>query len=231
MDGVYEHETLDFVAVLIDGKVFFDVGANIGSYALSLHRKAKKIYAFEASKTNINYLEDNIRANGIDNIKTINKAISSEDNRNIKIYLSPDAGGNHSIYDKFDGKYENIKTITLDSFYHRNNIEEIDIIKIDVEGAEFDVIKGANQTLNKFKPLLIIEFCSTNASAAGFQLSDLYFHLKNLGYESYMIKNRMLCEIKLDAFDLDSEFQQNIIFVHKDKTLMMPPSSFLLHKR
>lgn len=227
MDGAYEIETLDFVASFIDRKVFFDVGAHIGNYSLSLHKRAKKIYAFEASATNMNYLKKNIRANKIDNIKTIDKAVCNEDNKSIKIYLSPDASSNHSIYDKFKGKYENVETVTLDSFYKKNNIEEIDVIKIDVEGAEFAVIKGASEIFHKFTPLLIVEFSKASADAAGYDLSDLYYYLKDLGYQSFALYNRMLSTINVDAINTDNKFQQNIIFVHGDN-LSMIQDSFLL---
>jgi len=226
MDGSYEVETLGFVASIIDDKVFFDVGANIGSYSLSLHRKAKQIYAFEASRNNINSLNENIKANKIDNIKTINKAVSSEDNISIKVYLSPDASGNHSIYNKFTGKYEYVETVALASFFKKNNMEEIDIIKIDVEGAEFDVIRGANQLLQKFKPLLIVEFNSSGAKVAGFRLCDLYLHLESLGYKSFILKKGLLSDININEIDNDDQFQQNIIFVHRKNWSFIPSRMF-----
>jgi FkbM family methyltransferase len=226
MDGAFEINYLDFIASCVDGKVFFDVGANIGSYSLSLHKKAKKIYAFEASMTNTDCLNENIRTNNINNIETINQAVSDEDNKTVKIYLSPNATGHHSLYDKSGGKYEYVQTITLDSFCEKNNIKEIGIIKIDVEGAEFDVIKGANQVLEKFQPLLIVEFCAATASLAGHELADLYFRLKNLGYASFLLKNHMLCEINVDAIKGDNDFFENIIFVNTNNSSVIPNSYF-----
>ena len=222
MDGAYEIETLDFVASIIDGKELFDVGANIGSYTLSLHNKAKHIYAFEASRINIGYLNDNIRGNKIKNVMTVHKAVSDEDNKKIKLYLSPDTGGNNSIYERFNGEFETVETVTLDSFYANNEISSVDVIKIDVEGAEFDVIRGASEVLDTFKPVLIIEFNKFTAEKAGYDLEQLYDYLKNMKFNAYTLRNYTLREVDEEIFK-DRELNQNLIFINKDNQPELPP--------
>lgn len=222
MDGAYEVETLGFVASIINGKELFDVGANIGSYTLSLHSKAKYIYAFEASKTNIGCLNENIRGNKIKNVMTIHKAVSDEDNKKVKLYLSPDTGGNNSVYERFNGEFETVETVTLDSFYANNEISSVDVIKIDVEGAEFDVIRGANEVLDTFKPVLIIEFNKFAADKAGYNLEILYDHLKNMKFNAYTLRNYRLGEVDRDIFK-NGEFNQNLIFINENSPLTLPP--------
>ena len=221
MDGAYEIETLDFVASIIDGKELFDVGANIGSYTLSLHNKAKYIYAFEASKINIGYLNDNIKGNKIENVMTVHKAVSDEDNKKIKLYLSPDTGGNNSIYERFNGEFETVETVTLDSFYANNEIPSVDLIKIDVEGAEFDVIRGASEVLDTFKPVLIIEFNKFTAEKAGYDLEQLYDYLKNMKFNAYTLRNYTLKEVDEEIFK-DRELNQNLIFINKENQPALP---------
>jgi len=222
MDGAYEIETLDFVASIIDGKELFDVGANIGSYTLSLHNKAKYIYAFEASKINIGYLNDNIKGNKIENVMTVHKAVSDEDNKKVKLYLSPDAGGNNSIYERFDGEFETIETVTLDSFCANNEIPLVGVIKIDVEGAELDVIRGANKVLDTFKPVLIIEFNKLAAGKAGYDLERLYDHLENMKFNAYTLQNYKLKEVDRNIFK-DEELNQNLILINEDNQPELPP--------
>ncbi len=213
MDGAYEPEWLDFIAPLSENKVFFDVGANVGNYALSLHTRAKMIYAFEPSEGNMAYLRENIASNKIENIETVRKAVSSEDGKRVKIYFSPDAGGSNSLYDKFDGRHEIVETVTLDTFCRTRNIEQVDIIKMDVEGAEFDALIGAEKTLKRFHPLLLVEFCSTNAEAAGYRLKEQYLFIMNLGYSAYLLYKGKLKATGPDTLDIPGYYQDNLIFI------------------
>ena len=225
MDGAYEVESLDFIASLVEGKIFIDIGANVGNYPLSLHKKAKRIYAFEASKNNLHFFTENIRVNQIDNIEIFNYAVGAEDYKKINLYLSPDTGGNNSIYEKFSGEYESVDTISLDTFCKVNKIEGIDIIKIDVEGSEFDVIKGASKVIREFRPLFLIEFSSSTARSAGYRLLDLYSYLTDLYYEAFRIKDGVLMPIQASLINNDLGFQENLVFVHMLHRKKFSPAS------
>jgi FkbM family methyltransferase len=63
------------------------------------------------------------------------------------LYLSRHGQGNNSIYTPEESRSETVSTITLDTFVRREKLKRVDYIKIDVEGAELDVLRGAQRTL------------------------------------------------------------------------------------
>jgi len=159
------------------GDVVFDVGANIGKYALHCGRlvgKNGKVYAFEPSDRPFELLSKSIKENNLDGVVfPINNAVSSNNGKS-KLYYSNEEPITSLIY-KLSNNFVTIDTITLDSFVHDHIIPRVDWIKIDVEGAEYDVLLGASQILKNHNPKLIFEVLKINESKVlGF--------LKSIGY-------------------------------------------------
>lgn len=147
--GEYEiFQTSLFVANLKKNDIFFDIGAHVGYYSLIASKFCKKIIAFEPVKSNFELLKKNIKINKIINVKTIKTIISDKNKNKENIYLSDNESGNHSlIKEKENSQFEIVSSITLDNYCLRSNIMP-NVIKIDVEGAEYKVIKGAKKILN-----------------------------------------------------------------------------------
>jgi len=145
--------------------VIFDIGANIGLISLPLSRifKKGKIHAFEALPPCAVVLENNIKKNNINNIRVINKAISSSKD-NLEINLpAGHALGNAFITQPSNDKSKSlgvfsVEAITVDDYVNTNHIKKIDLIKIDVEGWEEQVLIGAEKTIKMLNPTCIIEF-------------------------------------------------------------------------
>ena len=137
-----------------DDAVILDIGANIGSHSLywTLERDAKKIYAFEPLPGTYEILQKNIELNNLnDRIISFNFGLSDEEiNAKIGSYNKQNIGGTSFV--KADKG--NFKLKTLDSL---NIPEKIDLFKIDVEGAEVEVLLGAVETIKKNKPIIVIE--------------------------------------------------------------------------
>ena len=212
MDGIYEDETVEFAYKNVDKKVFLDIGANIGNYTLSLCNTASYIYSFEASSENIKYLKQNIKRNNISNVNIIYGAISDSNDKTVKLILSNDALGNNSIFSNdANCNYELVKTITIDSFCEKNNVSDIGVIKLDIEGSEYNAILGAMNIIKRDKPIIICEFNSTAALSAGWKLEDLYNCIINLGYECFLYHNVLK---KFDELNLKADgFSENLIFI------------------
>ena len=134
--------------------VIIDIGANIGSYSLywSIEKDAKKIYAFEPLADIYEILCTNIKINNLANvIKPYNMGLSKENMMaSIDSYNANNIGGT-SFKENKNGKFV---FKPLDSIKFKENI---DVIKIDVEGNEMDVLSGAMGTISKYHPLIIIE--------------------------------------------------------------------------
>ena len=214
MDGAYEIELVDFLRPYVQGKIFVDVGANIGNYTLTLAKDAMKIFSFEASPSNARILEGFINRAQLSNIELINMAVAGKSGDTISIFISPDATGNHSQFLDYGHGSETIASVSLDDFISKRNIGKVDVIKMDIEGGEFDAIRGAEQLINRDHPLLLVEFNSILADHAGWKLKDLYDYIVSFGYKAYELKKGKL--IEFDPIKLqESNIAPNLIFASR----------------
>jgi len=145
----------EFAQNYVSGKTFIDGGAYIGDTAVVFEKyNPANIYCFEPNKTNENLLHETARLNNLENkIIIVPKGLSDCEKT---IYFRAkdkniDSGGN-LCEDKTDLCVE---TTTIDKCVSANNLE-IGLIKLDVEGAEYEAILGAKETILKHKPVLLI---------------------------------------------------------------------------
>lgn len=140
--------------------VIIDVGANIGIVTQFMRDFAKIVYAIEPSPENFEALKKNVEFNKWNNVIPFNFALSDKDGKaNFNILLK-NRTGNSLVYD-FGGA-ENRKTVEVntkrfDTFFTENNIEEVDFVKLDVEGAEDMILysDGFKNIVNKIKAIMI----------------------------------------------------------------------------
>jgi len=131
-------------------KVFVDVGACIGNHTLFMAKISKKVIAFEPVKDNYVHLIENIKLNNLTNVEAFEKALSDLTVTS-KIVLGEK--GNNGSYEVSDKGSEIISMWRMDSVIK----EHIDVIKIDVEGHNVRVLRGAYQTLETYMPDVFIE--------------------------------------------------------------------------
>jgi FkbM family methyltransferase len=148
------------------GDTFIDIGAHIGRYTLISSKRVGaigKVLAIEADPENFKILCRNIELNNLSNVTSLNATVYS-DKRKIMLYKSDKLG--NSIYNTLSSErlgYEGfleVETDTLDQLIESKHIkpEKINWIKIDVEGAELEVLKGATNILAKSTEIsLLIE--------------------------------------------------------------------------
>jgi FkbM family methyltransferase len=177
--GGFEKDTIAEIIELLPnvGGVFIDIGANIGIFSLNICRKASMVYAFEATQDTCELLSETIRENDIKNIILTLGAIHSDDNKEIEIYSanSGDSGSNSIYYG--DRVLNTVKTMTIDAFVKNNNISRIDIIKIDIEGNELNALKGAFESIKKFRPVIVCEINPELGKKIGHPVGELYDYL------------------------------------------------------
>lgn len=136
----------------IKPKVILDIGGNIGITSVYLSRifPKAKIYSFEPLKENFDLLEKNIQ--NYKNITAFNFGLGSN-NGSFKIYLSdnPENYGGASLYPDENGNdsgsFSECDVKNINDFLDENNIYSIDLIKIDTEGAEFEILSSLNESL------------------------------------------------------------------------------------
>ena len=211
MDDGYESEWIELAKRYSKGATVLDIGAHIGIYSLNLYRTAKTIYAFEPEKNNYNQFIKNVKSNYINNIHVYNKAVSNEKKNSVKLFLSEFNKGLHSLYLRNTNKYQVVNTTTVDSFVRQYKVENIKLIKIDVEGSELDVLKGARITVTKYHPKIIIEINKYRLLASKVQPNEIYNTLSLMGYSCHTFINNSLKQINIKEF---SEItNQNVIFI------------------
>ena len=147
------HDDLYKLKDLKKGAVVVDVGANIGTVSVLCDKRAgaDKVISFEPCSNNYSLLEKNVKDNNCKNVSMIKKAVSSKPGE-AKLFLH--GAATHSLYGGSTGKYEVVPLVTLDDMLKDETV--IDFLKIDVEGAEMEVLKGAQKSLEKVK-LLVME--------------------------------------------------------------------------
>lgn len=129
-----------------DGDIVIDIGANVGMVSIYLAKKFPniKIYSFEAHPNTYSNFIKNIEANNVSNIFPHNLAVSSKDNELLTITLDIINTGSSSFFKDGGFMSENVNTICLDTIVKNNNIKKIKYLKIDCEGAEFDILENSN---------------------------------------------------------------------------------------
>lgn len=194
--GNYEDpETMDFfLSWLKDDAVYYDIGSNIGFYALTANQviNTGKIYAFEPMPAIREIFENQIKLNSklifSNNIKLFPVAISNKEGQ---VEFSNDIDhrdGNTYIKDSYVfAAAKNKITVQCQSIdgLLKLGYEKPTIIKIDVEGAEYDVLKGAILTLEQYRPYILL--ATHDCHLPGVQencvhfLQELGYHLKHTG--------------------------------------------------
>jgi FkbM family methyltransferase len=170
------------------GNVFFDIGANIGLMSLLGAQKVGAkgvVVAFEPVAATFGKLQKNIALNPqFSNIQTVRAAVSDANGKQEIFITGPGRDAWNSLVPAEGMQSESIETYRLDDLMNDSKLElpRPDLIKIDVEGWEIHVLRGAEQTLKNIKPVLLIEFTASNLEAAGASCAELASELTRLGY-------------------------------------------------
>lgn len=204
----YEEGTTRLFELLVEpGMVVIDVGAHVGYYSLLAAKQVGpngKVYAFEPEPHNYELLQRNVALNGRSNVLTFKEAISDRVG-SAKLYLTKLDNGRHSTYRH--GLPESgcivVDTTTVDAFLGGRGWPRVDLVKIDVEGAELDVLNGMGQTLAQSGELkLIVEFNPPLLRNAGADPAQFLNRLAGEGFNVYCIDDRQGL-IPVEAIDVD----------------------------
>lgn len=136
-----------------------DIGAHIGVFTLyaAANVPKGKVFAYEPIYGNFSLLKKNVKQNRLTNVKIFNKAVTSN-GRKIKIYVSPSNSGGHSIYPVDHNKIAEVESVTLENLMKQNRISKINFLKLDVEGAEFDIILKTPKNVFKKIDKIVMEY-------------------------------------------------------------------------
>ena len=224
-NGSSSYEYSDLFEVLFEkSKVFFDVGSNIGYYAIMAGKTNPdlKTYAFDPSPGPYAYLEDNVKINKLKNVFPFQTALSNENGEfsfqvafNSKYqYLKCNSlgGGGHLTGLREDSSpvFVTVKAQTLDDFVNEHKISNLDLVKLDVEEAEHLVLEGGSDTLKKMRPIVVCEVFSTD------MLHKIQNHWKGSDYLSYIFIDKKLKLVEYSESNTVSKIE-NYFFIPVEK--------------
>lgn len=184
----HDHSLELFFEEAKNANIILDIGANIGWTALRFASKNPKatIIAFEPHPITFKRAQDNFERNNFNNITCLNVGLG-ENTSTLKIYelMDNNSGMNRIVLEDLDRPFKEVKIERLDDVLPSRNIQMVDLIKIDVEGFEGFVLKGASKILTDSKAKILMEtddaFLKNNGSSA----RDLVDLLKAYGYKMF----------------------------------------------
>ncbi len=185
----WEKETTRALEWLVrEGMVFVDAGAHIGYYTLLAARHvgpSGKVYAFEPAAENLDLLRKNVELNGYRNVVVVPKALADRPGI-MDFYLCPLETTCNSFYyrsEEYSRQPVKVEVTTLDDFLEAEGWPRVDVVKIDVEGAERMVLAGMRRLLARKGALrLIVEVNPGTLKAAGVDPQGLLQELRGLSF-------------------------------------------------
>jgi len=218
--------------------VFFDVGANVGNYSklLARHFSRARIYSFEPMPVSYSIASENLKQ--YPNVVLLNFGFSSNINNLQKIhtYAGDNSSSHASLYKEVFTEIHHAKKIeevsikldTIDNFCTNNNIEKINFLKIDTEGHEMEVLKGAINMITSGRiDIIQFEFNEMHVIARVF-FKDFY-ELLSQQYFLYRLNTDSLIPLKgYDTFYEVFKFQ-NIVAVNRK--LCLSGTYYIFEKR
>ena len=216
--GAYEKGMLHFIKDQLQqskSKVFVDIGANIGHHSLFASKFANQVYSFEPYYKVRQELERKIADNGITNIHVSQFALGLQDEELNYFEPSDHNTGTGSFVADFDSNNSN-KGLVLSvrngtKLFESIGIKNIDVMKIDVEGFEPLVLEGLIPIIEKFKPVIILEFIGSTHKA--FAERPELINFLETHYSPKMFNNSNKVNYKLLAWNYDSD--GDIVFFPK----------------
>lgn len=188
LSGEYEETLVRFLEVIREGDTVLDLGAHIGWFTLHAARAvgpAGWVYAFEPDPVNFRTLVANVEANRFqDRVVAVPSAVSAVTGT-ISIYRGASGSAGSSLYPTRDagaGKF-GVETVSLDEFFAQRGWPQVDVVKLDIEGAEKQALEGMRELILRNPGLrMIIEFDPGKQKAAGVDPLDLLETMQGLGF-------------------------------------------------
>jgi FkbM family methyltransferase len=193
----YEPELPLLEKILSPGETFVDAGANIGIYTLVASKivgDAGRVIAFEPSAQSFPVLQRNIALNDLKNVVTFPFALAERSGQ-ARLYRGPNPGlnslGNDPCWKQRDPSWkegaEEIATEQLDRVLQRAAVDRVDVVKLDVQGAEELVLRGAMKNISSTRPLIIFEIFPEGTVPIGLAPFGAWELLQSIGYKFFLV--------------------------------------------
>jgi FkbM family methyltransferase len=170
---------------------FVDVGANLGEITLLAAKRLRegRVLAFEPMPQAFAELSRNVALNNLTNVELFNIGLFDK-TASLPMYQKKDIifgtlnEGVPSLFSAGNDPQEaTVPLRRLNDVAHESGLTRLDVMKIDVEGAELMVLRGAECLIKRFRPLIIVELCDVNLQKAGYSVGELINYFGSLEYD------------------------------------------------
>lgn len=202
------HEVSFTLSALKAGMIFFDVGANAGLFAISAAKKigGNSVFAFEPCSSTCELLKRNLQLNGLAGVNVVQSALGeSVGDGVLQINVRGRDGlntlGQATHPDSNVVGQENVRITTLDVFMKDHNVPRVDVMKVDIEGAELMMFRGARDLLARADaPLILYEGFGALTRGFGYHPVEILWFLESCGYSLFVLNSNSgeVSELKPD---------------------------------
>ena len=200
--NVYEKSESKFLkSICFEGMNVLDIGANIGFYTAIFSQFAKEkgvVVAIEPDEESYKYLSQSINSFTYKNVLSF-KVAASDTKQKLPLYISKENRGDNRLYSTDQERNSiMVNCLTVDEILITNEIKNLDLIKIDVQGYEPKVLKGMRDIVNSSKALILLsEFWPKGISQAGENPKEFLIMLRKMEFELFELKkNGSLVNLK-----------------------------------
>lgn len=222
VDGVWDKKVLQVLTTkLREGHTFYDVGANTGYFSLIASRlvgDSGRVIAFEPSLRALNQLTNNVIENDLRNVVLLSIAAGPQDRLAELLKSSEGNTGMTTFCDHLGYRnVEHVPVFQIDKITKSLGLSP-SFVKIDVEGYEFEALKGMAKTLANHHPLVLMEVSREWLGKQGLTPLDIYHFMRDFYYTAFAIKlGTGISFIPLDQTDFSNlEDQEEILFCPPD---------------
>ncbi|MEH2361348.1 FkbM family methyltransferase [Nostoc sp.] len=194
--GIYEQENLNILSSLVKpNSTYFDVGANIGLMSIPILQQHNScmVVSFEPSPNTYKFLNRTSESSQFNKRwKVISKAVGSQAGTLDFFIASPDMGAFDGFKDTKRANTNNqieVPVTTIDIEWETLGKPKLSVIKIDVEGAELETLKGALNCIQNDQPSILLEWNATNLQAYNCPVESLIMFAEKYNYQVYSLPN------------------------------------------
>jgi FkbM family methyltransferase len=183
---------------LSPGMLFIDIGANVGYFTLVAAQQVGqlgRVIAVEPNPLVAEQLRQNVARSGLSNAVVV-QAACSDSNQRRSLYLANISGTGNTGQSSFSAQNArsevsvDVECVTVDQLVEGAKSTRVDLVKIDVEGAEMSVLRGMTRTLTRFRPKLIIEINPERLDSFATKPGDVIGFIEGFGYRTGEIKEQ-----------------------------------------
>ena len=194
-----ERQEVSFIlSVLEPGMTFFDVGANAGLFAVSAATNigGDRVFAFEPCSSTCELLKQNLQLNRVADVANVEQMALGDSagagvlqvNVRGKDILNPLSNASH--HDQHAVRQENVRIITVDTFMEEHDIPRVDVMKVDIAGAELMMFRGARRLLERVDaPAILYEGLGSHTRGFGYHPVEILWFLESCGYTLFSLSS------------------------------------------